>query len=186
MNADEIIRKLRGATVEPYQLGLTFPDQMIQPVPEHCQAVAAGPLTFVVESRHLTDEAVGTVVGSGAQSTDALFDDFGGTVHVNGTDDGLEYLRFDCFEEKPHYHYVHYPEASNTVCRLDQFANGDPLPWTLARLRNNLPDMLDSAGSTELAAKVRADEATVVAAVDEVERLLREADAKARAEWSTA
>ncbi|MFI5048224.1 MAG: hypothetical protein ACHQIG_14260, partial [Acidimicrobiia bacterium] len=116
---------------------------------------------------------------------DALFDDFGGTVHVNATDDGREHLRFDCFDVKPHYHYVHYPEASNTVCRLDQFANGDPLEWTLRRLRHHLPEMLDFAGSTELSGRVRADEATVAAAVDEVERLLREADARARAEWST-
>ena len=28
-------------------------------------------------------------------------------IHVLGTDDGHEYLRFDVFDREPHYHYLH-------------------------------------------------------------------------------
>src|SRR5438128_1467861 len=33
--------------------------------------------------------------------------DRGVSLHVLGADDGHEYLRFDCFETDPHYHYNH-------------------------------------------------------------------------------
>jgi hypothetical protein len=34
----------------------------------------------------------------------AQLDDFGASLHVVGTADGHEHLRFDCFEHSPHYH----------------------------------------------------------------------------------
>ena len=47
------------------------------------------------------------------------FDDYGPTLHVCGTADGLEHLRFDCFEHEPHYHYIRNHEQSNVICRID-------------------------------------------------------------------
>ena len=108
MDRQQILEMLRGATLEPYQLGLSFRSQMIQPVPERCVSVPAGPVCLVVEARYLNDRAVSQTLGDEpAEGDDPLFDDYGPTVHVYGSADGIEHLRFDCFAHKPHYHYVH-------------------------------------------------------------------------------
>jgi hypothetical protein len=63
-------------------------------------------------------------------------------------------LRFDCFEEDPHYHYISWQNHSNEMIHIDPVADGDPLSWTLDRLRLRLPFMLDRAGAPEIAAKL--------------------------------
>jgi len=64
-------------------------------VTEHCIPVDAGAVKLVVESRKLTNEII---EGAFHDVVDAeiLFDDFGATLHVCGTADGVEHLRFDC------------------------------------------------------------------------------------------
>jgi hypothetical protein len=63
--------------------------------------------------------------------------------------DGHEYLRFDLFDDPPHYHYVHPVNATgehqNHVVEYDAVANGPMLDWALDRLRTRLPEMLASA-----------------------------------------
>jgi hypothetical protein len=66
----------------------------------------------------------------------------------------LEYLRFDCFDEDPHYHYISWKQRSNEMLHLDPVADGDPLLWALERIRTRLPQMLERAGARELAARV--------------------------------
>ena len=70
----------------------------------------------------------------GAVPTEIGFDDFGATLHVCGTADGLEHLRFDCFENEPHYHYIDQAAGANVVVRIDELAVGDP-DRVLARVR---------------------------------------------------
>jgi hypothetical protein len=53
----------------------------------------------------------------------------------------------------------------------DAAADGEMLPWVLARLRTRLDAMLREAGGEAVAAAVAADRASVLAAVDEVERV---------------
>jgi hypothetical protein len=185
MDRDQILQTLRAATVEPYQLGLSFGSPMIAPVPERCVSVPAGPLRFEVEARHLDDRAVSGTVGGEPETNDAVFDDYGPTLHVYGADDGIEHLRFDCFAHKPHYHYVQDGGAVNTVCRIDQFAEGDVVEWTLGRLRERLPEMLEHCRLEDLAADVRSRRAEVLAAVEQVANLLREAGRQASAERAT-
>jgi hypothetical protein len=182
MDRDEILHMLRDATVEPYQLGLSFRSPMIPPVPERCISRPAGPLRLVVEARHLDDRAVSGTLGSGTEEDTAVFDDFGPTLHVYGAEDGIEHLRFDCFAHKPHYHYVLEGGAVNTVCRIDQIAQGDVVEWTIGRLRDRLPEMLEHCGVTELAEQIRVHRSELLAAVEEVAGLLREAGARASAE----
>ena len=74
----------------------------------------------------------------------------------------VEHLRFDCFDEDPHYHYVSVRDGSNVVAHLDPVAIGDPLAWALDRLRHRLPQMLAHAGASDLAERVDA------AAIDDV------------------
>src|SRR4029077_6506887 len=95
-------------------------------VPEDCIPVDAGAVQLVVESRKLTNEII---QGAFHDVVDAEipFDDFGATLHVCGTADGLEYLPFDCFENEPHYHYIEQATGANTVVRIDELAVGDPI-----------------------------------------------------------
>jgi hypothetical protein len=147
---------------------------MIPPVPERCLPIPAGPLRFVVEARHLDDQALAATLNSDeAKGDDALFDDYGPTLHVYGTKDGMEHLRFDCFANKPHYHYVQEGGAVNTICRIDQHAEGDPVEWTIGRLRARLPEMLDHCGLPDLAKEVRAEQGVIDAVIDDVAELLR-------------
>lgn len=186
MEHDKIVRMLREATFEPYQLGLSFRSSMIPPVPERCVPMPAGPLRFVVEARHLDDRAVeGNLGPRRAEDDGDLFDDYGPTLHVYGADDGIEHLRFDCFANKPHYHYVRESGAVNTVCRIDQHAEGDPVEWTLGRLRERLPEMLEHCDLADLAEQVRARHQEILAAIDDVAQLLRKARQQAAAERAT-
>lgn len=160
--------------IEAYRLGRSFEVMPIPMDPDCCQDVSAGPLTFVVESRRLSDEAINTNAvdrGRPDQTYDSGIDDGGACVHVCDSADGREWLRFDCFDNEPHYHYVLHNEQRNVVVRFDQFAEGDPEAWTLGRLRTRLPAMLRHAGAEELAAVVA--DAELGAAVDEVAEILR-------------
>ena len=42
----------------------------------------------------------------------------------------------------PHYHYRNGPIGQNDRLELDFTAEGDPLSWTLDKIRNRLPIML--------------------------------------------
>ena len=171
----------------PYQLGRWFGVMPIPPIAEHCISLPAGPLTFVVESRQLSDELAGAALraqgaAQAGNEPQLGLDDFGATLHVHGAADGLEHLRFDCFENEPHYHYVRNAEGGNLVCRIDQHAEGDPIEWTLGRLRTRLPEMLEFAGVPELAAQTEAEHDKVLAVVDEVAALLDRARQQATAD----
>ena len=89
-----------------------------------------------------------------------------------GTDDGLEHLRFDCFEHEPHYHYIDQAAAANTVVRIDELAVGDPIEFSLACVEQHLPDMLGNCGVPALADEVKGRMDEVHAAMTEVRALM--------------
>ncbi len=132
----------------------------IPPIEEHVTWFDAGAVRIGVEYRLLNDAIAAAADLPAAdgdergQTTD--LDDRGVSLHVCGEQDGeeREFLRFDCFEEDPHYHYVSVRETSNVVAHLDPVAIGDPLTWSLERIRTRLPQMLQQAGASELAARV--------------------------------
>lgn len=156
----------------PYARGKYFETMPIPRVAEHCVGVDAGPLRFEVESRDLTNDILRAEFAPGTVNVDGLeFDDFGASLHVCGPD-GLEHLRFDCFEHEPHYHYIDHARGGNLICRIDEVAEGDPIDWTLGRLRHRLPEMLESCGLTSLAEATRADLPAVLGALDQVAELL--------------
>jgi hypothetical protein len=139
---------------------ITRYDKMpIPPVPGHTETFEAGAVAIGVEYRVLTDEiaaASETLPASGPDPGPASFDDRGVSLHVFAEVDGerREVLRFDCFEEDPHYHYVCWSARSNEMLHIDPVAEGDPLAWALERLRTRLPQMLERAGAAEAAARV--------------------------------
>jgi hypothetical protein len=160
------------------------------PVPEHTRQIPAGVVTFGVEYRDVDPESlVATYADNPAhlaelaeRSPEGGFSDEGISIHVCATDGGHEYVRFDVFDDDPHYHYVHNTAAGeaviNHVIGFDVVAHGDMLDWAIDRLRVRLPAMLTEAGGTDVAAAL--DPVTVAAAVDEVEVLARRARAAAR------
>ena len=93
-------------------------------------------------------------------------------LHVLGTDDGLEHLRFDCFEQEPHYHYIDQGAVTNTVVRIDELAVGDPIEFSLACVEEHLPDMLSNCGVPALADEVKGRIGEVLAAMAEVRALM--------------
>ncbi len=155
----------------PYRRGNRFDRLPIPMVEEHCIPVDAGAVQLVVESRVLTNEIIQDTY-QGAIAADLAFDDFGATLHVCGTADGLEHLRFDCFENEPHYHYIDQEAVVNTVVRIDELAVGDPVEFSLGCVEHHLPDMLRHCGVGDLADQVAGQPEQVGAAVAEVRALM--------------
>ena len=134
----------------------------IPPVEAHTQWFEAGVLRFGVEYRVVND-AIAAASEIAAASGDSRpppgsIDDCGVSIHVVGQHEGkaLEYLRFDCFDEDPHYHYVSRQAQSNEMLHIDPLAEGDALGWALDRLRSRLPQMLARAGAGFLVGKLDA------------------------------
>ena len=162
------------------------------PAADNNHELEAGVLTFGVEYRSLDPVSLEeTYAGDAdhlaelrATSPEGGFSDQGVSLHVRGTSDGHEYLRFDVFDDEPHYHYVHRTADGtvvNQVIDFDVTAHGDMLDWTLERLRTRLAAMLTAAGGADLADRI--EPANVDAAIDDVERLARAArGARARAD----
>lgn len=139
----------------------------------------AGAVSFGVEYRVVDPEMLReTYKDNPAQlaeleerSPDGGFYAEGLSLHVFGSD-GHEYLRFDLFDEPPHYHYNHPVIAgvhTNNVIDYDASANGPMLDWALGSLRERLPEMLRQAGGESIADAV--DEALVGKVLAEVESL---------------
>jgi hypothetical protein len=113
--------------------------------------IACGPIRFALQYRNLDGGAPHRQGTGGAGGADA---DQGVCLQVVGTVDGkeTELLRFDCFDNRPHYHYG--PENKNIRIMLDPTVVGNPLGWTMAQLRSKLPAMLARAGYEALALQI--------------------------------
>lgn len=98
----------------------------------------------------------------------ALMADQGVCAQVFASVDGkdTEILRFDCFDQNPHYHYG--PENHKLRLFLDKTTCGNPFGWTMDNLRENLPVMIERAGYDDLAAAVEA-QPVPAATLDEIE-----------------
>lgn len=158
----------------PYRRGNRYEMLPIPMVAEHCVPVDAGAVQLVVESRQLTNEILADTY-RGSVRSDIDFDDFGASLHVCGTADGLEYLRFDCFENEPHYHYIEPASCANVVVRIDELAVGDPIEFSLACVERQLPDMLRNCGVRDLADEVEGQMDKVRFAVTAVRDLMTKA-----------
>ena len=101
----------------------------------------------------------------------ALMPDQGVSIQVVGCVDGKEQeiLRFDCFDQRPHYHYD--PEDKNERYDLDKTTAGNPISWTMKQLRTRLPEMLNKAGYESVAQKL--DCPMVLEKLDQVEEAAR-------------
>ena len=139
------------------------------PVPaflENTARFAAGPVTIGVEYRVLDEAMILDYYGPDARAKfpngapagmGTVINEDGLSLHVFGTADGHEYLRFDCFDDAPHYHYLDPTASRNVVHDYDAIAHGPIVDWALDALRTRLAPMLTHAGATELAASLDHD-----------------------------
>ena len=81
-----------------------------------------------------------------------------------------EILRFDCFDQNPHYHYG--PENHNIRLHMDKTTAGNSLGWTLGNVRNKLSTMVERAGYEDLANNLEANPISD-ATLDELESTAR-------------
>ena len=143
-----------------FDRGVTKYDIMpIPPVEAQSECFDAGPVTIWVEYRLLDDAiAAAHTVVEGFEGSVESIDDRGVSLHVFGEPapggERIEYLRFDCFDEDPHYHYVSWKDRTNQMVHIDVTAVGDPVDWALDCIGTRLPQMLDRAGASETVKKL--------------------------------
>lgn len=164
-------------------VGTTYTVAPIPPDPEHTTYVDAAPLRIGVEYR-LLDDAELAAHYSGDDKIevenavgDRTIEDNGVSIHVEGIEDGHEYLRFDMFAVEPHYHYIHRSGERQTIVEFDRIALGDMLPWVVGVMGESgrLRAMLVEAGGEALLPRLDVD--VLRACLPEVERLARQAEA---------
>ncbi len=133
----------------------------IPPDPAHTTYVDAGAVSFGIEVRLLDNtELAANYQGADMEKIrEALRDkqvekveDNGISIHVVAAADGHEYLRFDCFENGPHYHYIEPSGQKQTIVDYDEVGLGDMVEWTITQLRTRLDEMLERAGGATIAA----------------------------------
>jgi hypothetical protein len=98
--------------------------------------------------------------------------DRGPSLRLYGDVEGkpVQLLRFDCFENQPHFHYD--PEGKNNQLRMDKTRVSDPIAWTIDYLQGNITSLIRLAGYGALADQL--DEGVLTAALPTVDKALRD------------
>ena len=119
----------------------------------------AGAIKVGVEYRDLNPEALMEYYQADEAYIEELrrtaplgIEDRGVSLHVFDADGEWEYLRFDLFEDAPHYHYNHLGGGRNHIIPFDETAHGPIAEWAIDKIRTGgLASMLIQAGAPELA-----------------------------------
>jgi hypothetical protein len=163
-------------------VGQRYPILPLPHIPEQTEMIPAGVLTIGVGYRVLDEDTARKYLDEvgyrrvGDDGVERRYEgrDAGVCIHVFGPPtvpaspggDLVEYVRFDCFDDEPHYHYVYNAERAQDRVFLDPTLEGDPMAWALERLRTRMPDVLRKVGAPDLAEQV--DPATMAAVIPEV------------------
>lgn len=167
------------------ELGYVYKVQPMAPDDSRTRWFDAGALRIGVEARDLTPEELFAyystdVAGLEEIRRDAPFglEDRGVSVHVTGSDDGHEYLRFDLFDGTPHYHYIHTDGVTNHIIPFDEVAHGPILDWSMDQLRHRLIPMLEEAEASELLTRIEPE--LVADVIDRIEAEARSVQQRLR------
>lgn len=164
------------ATLAAMEIGHVYEMPPMRPDDAHTAYFPAGVIKIGVEYRNLTPEALVEYYGGDEAYVEELrrtaplgIEDRGVSLHVFDADGQWEYLRFDLFEDAPHYHYNHLGGGRNHIIPFDETAHGSIAEWAVNKIRTGeLAPMLAQAGGAGLAegldADVLADAADQVAA----------------------
>ena len=125
----------------------------------------AGAITIGVEYRNLTPENLRAYYKGDDSYIEELrrnaptgIEDRGVSLHIFDADGQWEYLRFDLFEDAPHYHYNHLGGGRNHIVPFDETAHGPITKWAIDKIRTGgIAPMLAQAGGTELAEALEPD-----------------------------
>lgn len=121
---------------------------------------AAGPIQIGVEYRLLNEEIIAAEYGEDSRAKfgnkappglPTTIDEDGVSIHVFDAAARREYLRFDSFDDFPHYHYIDPDAERQTVHDFDEVADGPMDAWVIRCLSARLPEMLACAGAESLA-----------------------------------
>jgi hypothetical protein len=174
------------------RIGVVYNIPPEPPKQENTKWFPAGAITIGVEYRDLNPESLLELYKDNPdhlkemleKSPDGGFTDEGVSIHVKGTADDHEYLRFDVFDGEPHYHYVFNSpgEIVNNVVVFDTLAHGEMLPFAIHCLRHRLPEMLPRAMGGHLVGEL--DPVLINRTVDEVQALAQKALADVRSQSS--
>ena len=157
----------------------------VLPIPAlmaHTQLYPAGAIQFGVEYRLLNEEIIAAEYGENSREQfgkdvppemQSQVDEDGVSVHVFDRDGQREILRFDCFEDYPHYHYIENSLGHQTVHDYDSVAHGPMFQWVLDCLTERLPEMLRQAGEDRLAQEI--DPRAIEQVLPEVEHAIERA-----------
>jgi hypothetical protein len=98
--------------------------------------------------------------------------DRGPSLRVYGDVEGksVQLLRFDCFDNRPHFHYD--PEGKNNQLLMDKTKVKDPIAWSMDYLRGNVTSLVRIAGYDRLADQL--DDVALVGALPGIEKALRD------------
>jgi hypothetical protein len=98
--------------------------------------------------------------------------DRGPSLQVLGDVDGkrVQLLRFDCFENEPHFHYD--PDGKNNRIFLNTTRVSDPIAWSIDYMRGNFASLMRIAGYNSVADRL--DEAALAGILPGVEKALRD------------
>ncbi len=161
--------------------GIEYNVAPIPPDAEHTTYVEAGIVSFGIEYRLLDEaELAANYEGEAMQEIQDAVDantveDNGVSIHVIAPHTGHEYLRFDCFANGPHYHYIEPSGEKQIIVEYDPIAMGDMLAWTMRQLRTRLAPMLVHAGGGDLVPDL--DMALINERLVDVEQIASEAEA---------
>lgn len=105
--------------------------------------------------------------------------DNGPAIRVLGDVDGetKQLLRFDCFEDDPHYHYD--PTGANVKHHLDELTMGCPVDFSLTQIASKTQAMVEKAGFADAAARI--DQPQIESRVDEIRLAIEQAEANVTA-----
>jgi hypothetical protein len=164
---------------EQVRVGIVYEVQPEPPDPDQTVWLDAGAIRLGLEPRVVDPERLREAYAGDeaalaeieANQPEGGFHDSGVSIHVLGSDDGHEYLRFDAFQDDPHYHYVKPSGNHNHWVPFDPISGGDILSFALRCLRERLDPMLRAAGGDAVADAL--DPASQAPVIDEIERRAR-------------
>jgi len=156
----------------------------VLPIParlDFTHMIPAGSIQFGVEYRLLNEKLIAEEYGDDARAQfgnappielgDQINED-GVSLHVFGAEDRQEHLRFDCFADYPHYHYLNPAAGHQDVHVFDVAAHGAMHSWAIECLSRRLPEMLVVAGAEKLAQSIDGEKvrSALVDVAREIER----------------